>query len=88
MVLSSEMDQAKSGLIGKLFIKGRGAEDLRIISPSLIPLKILRHLEQLMAVRILIANGAHSSVSGIFFTTYSCWQRGNEQIKKLLPMAQ
>jgi hypothetical protein len=26
-VLSSEMDQAKSGIIRKLFIKGRGAEN-------------------------------------------------------------
>jgi hypothetical protein len=36
MVLSSEMDQAKTGLILKVFIKGRGAEVLRIIGPSLI----------------------------------------------------
>jgi hypothetical protein len=69
MVLSTEMDQAKSGLTRKLFINGRGAEVLRIIArPSSCgsPLKILRHLKQLMAVRILISNGAHSYVSGIF----------------------
>jgi hypothetical protein len=27
-----------------------------------------------------IANGAHSSVSSLLFTTYSCWQRRYEQI--------
>ncbi len=58
-VLSSEMDLAKSGLIQKIFIKGRGAEIFRKIGPP--PscessLKIPRHLGQLLAIRILIPN--------------------------------
>jgi hypothetical protein len=35
-----------------------------------------------------IANGAHSSVSGLFSITFSCWQRRYEQILSLFPMAQ
>ncbi len=31
------------------------------------PLKIPRHLQQLLAIRILIANSAHSSTYGLFF---------------------
>jgi hypothetical protein len=39
------------------------------------PLKIPRHLVQLLEIKILIANSPHSSVSDLLFTTYSCWQR-------------
>jgi hypothetical protein len=38
-----------------------------------------------LAIRIIIANSAHSSVSGLLFTTYSCWQWRYEQIWKLFP---
>jgi len=46
-------------------------------------LKILRHLVQLLAIRIIIANSVHSSVSGLLFTTCSCWQWHYEQILNL-----
>ncbi len=47
-----------------------------------------RHLVQLLAIRILIANGAHGSVCGLLFTSYSCWQWRYEKIWNLWPMAQ
>jgi hypothetical protein len=53
------MDLAKSGLIRKLFIKGRGAEVFRkFVRPpsSDSPLKIPHHLVQLLAISILIHN--------------------------------
>jgi hypothetical protein len=64
----------------------------RKIRPSLIlwePFSnISRHLVQLLAIWKQIANGAHSSVSGLLFTTYSCWQWRYEQIWNLFLMAQ
>ncbi len=63
------MDQAKSGLIRTLFIKGRGAE---IFSQFARPLsceshlKIPRNLAQLLAIRILILSAAQSSTGGLF----------------------
>ncbi len=53
-ILSSQMDLAKSGLIRKVLIKGRGAEIFSKIPPSPIPssceslLKIPRDLVQLL----------------------------------------
>jgi hypothetical protein len=47
----------KSGLFRKLFINGRSAKIFQIIP---------RHLVHLLAMRILIANSAHSSVCGLF----------------------
>jgi hypothetical protein len=58
-ILSSEMDQSKSGLIRRLFIKGTGAEVFRKavrLPSSENPLKIPRQIVQLLAIRILIAN--------------------------------
>jgi hypothetical protein len=55
--------------IQKAFIKERGAEvfrKIRCFSSSKSSLKISRHLVQLLAIRILIANGAHCSVCGPF----------------------
>ncbi len=43
---------------------------------------------RLLAMRILIANCAHSSVSGLLSTTYSCWWQHYEKIWNLLPMEQ
>jgi len=65
------MDLAGVRFIRKAFIKERGAEVLEISVRPLScksPLKIPRHLAQLLAIRILIAKGAHSSVWGLLFT--------------------
>jgi hypothetical protein len=51
-------------------------------------LKLQRHLVWLLAIRKQIANGAHRSVSGLFSTTYSCWQLCYEQIWNLYATAQ
>ncbi len=70
-MLTVEVDLTISGINRKAFIKGRGEE----ISSYVIPAdthfcenssKISRHLEQLLAIRNLIANSAHSSVCGLF----------------------
>jgi hypothetical protein len=91
-VLSSEIDPAEIRFIRKAFTKERGAEVFRKIRPSSIlgesPLNIPRHLTQMLEIRKRIANGAHSSVRGLLFSTYSCWQRHYERIWKLLPMTQ
>jgi hypothetical protein len=42
-------------------------------SPCESPLKIPRHLVQLLEIRILIANSSHSSAGDLYFTTYSYW---------------
>jgi hypothetical protein len=58
-VLSSEMDLAKSRLIQKALIKRRGVEiSANFVRPPSCetPLKIRRHLVQLLAIRILIPN--------------------------------
>jgi hypothetical protein len=60
-VLSSEMDEAKSGLPRRFFIKERGSE---IVSNFARPpscegtLKIQQRLVQMLAIKILIANVA------------------------------
>ncbi len=68
----------------------RGTEVLRKIRPS--PgdsrLKLQCHLIHVLAIWKQIVNVAHSSVSGLLFTTDRCWQRHYEQILNLLPMAQ
>jgi hypothetical protein len=51
------------------------------------PLKIQRHLVQLLAISILLAT-AHRAQPVPFFTSNSCWQRLKEQILKMLPMEQ
>ncbi len=83
-VLPSEIDPAEIRFIRKAFIKERGAEFLEKFArpPSWreSPLNIPRHLIQLLEIRKRIANGAHGSVRGLLFTTYSCWQRHYEQI--------
>jgi hypothetical protein len=82
-VLSSEMDLAEIRFVRKSFIKERGSEVFRKIRPSPIlceTLKATPHLIQLLAFWKQIANGAHSSVRGLLFTSYSCWQRCYEQI--------
>ncbi len=67
--MSSEMDFAEIRFIRKPFIKERCAEVSRKIRPSPTcegPMKIPRHLVQLLAVgRILIANGAHSPILSV-----------------------
>jgi hypothetical protein len=70
-VLSSEMDQAKSGLIRKGEARSF-SENRSVPHPCKSLLKILRHLVKLLAIRFLIAISAHISVSGLLFTTYSC----------------
>jgi hypothetical protein len=52
------------------------------------PLKLQRHLVQMLAIWKQIANGAHSSVSGIILTLYSYWQQRYEHIWNLLPIVQ
>jgi hypothetical protein len=52
------------------------------------PLKLQRHIIQLLAIMIIIANGAHSSICGLLSTTYSCCQWRHEQVWKLFPMEQ
>ncbi len=42
------------------------------------PLKLQHHLVKLLAIGILIANSAHSSICGLLFTTYSCWRQRYE----------
>jgi hypothetical protein len=70
--LSSEMDLAEIRFTRKAFFKERGVDVLEKFLRE--PLKIPRHLGQLLAIWKQIANGAHSSVRGLLFTTYSCWQ--------------
>ncbi len=79
MELSSEMDLAKIIIfIWKVVMKEWGAEVLRKIRPSPILWKLFKGSatpRTAIGIRILIANRAHSSVSGLLFTTYSSWQR-------------
>jgi hypothetical protein len=56
MVLSSEMDQAKRGLIRKVFIKGRGAEVFSKFRPSPILREPFKVLERLLVFRNLEIN--------------------------------
>jgi hypothetical protein len=65
-VLSSEMDLAESRIIARSSLKSesRRFPEKSVRPPSCeCPLKIPRHLIQLLAIRIIIANGTHSSVS-------------------------
>jgi hypothetical protein len=77
------MDPAEIRFIRKVFIKERGEEVFRKIRLSLVlcesPLKLQRHLEQLLAIWKQITNSAHSSVHGLLLTTCSCWQQRYEQ---------
>jgi hypothetical protein len=81
--VSNEKDPAEN----KVHSKGLYKRERRGACPPSCesPLKIPRHLLQQLAmvIRILIANGAHSSVCGLLFTTYSCWQWRFGQIWKL-----
>ncbi len=72
-VQTSEMDLAEIRFIDRSSLKSEGAELFRKSGPPLScesPLKIQRPLVQQMVIRILIANSAHSSVSGLLFTTF------------------
>ena len=88
-VLSSEMDAAEISFTLQVVLK---SEEQRILEKSThppsyqSPSNLRRHLVQLLAIWKQLANGAHSSVSGLFFTTYSCWQRRYEQICNLFTM--
>jgi hypothetical protein len=79
------MDPAKIGFIRRAFIEERAAKIFRkpACPHPVSPLKITRHIVQLLAITILIANGAHSSVCGFLFSTHSCYQWHYEQIWNL-----
>ncbi len=68
----------------RAFIKERGA--VGFLEKSAHPpscessLKLQWHLIQLLDILKQIANGAHSSVCGLLFAIYTCWQRHYEQI--------
>ncbi len=72
--LSSEMDRPKLGSFERHLLKREVRRILEKSAPPTCcesPLKITRHLVQLLAIRVRIANSAQSSASGLLFTTYS-----------------
>ncbi len=75
-----QKDLAKIRLNRKAFIKDVSRK-IRQFPSYESPLKLQRHLVLLLAIWKQIANSAHSSVSSLLFSTYSCWQRCYERFK-------
>jgi hypothetical protein len=67
--MSSEMDLSESGIYQSVLkVEGRRFLEKFVRPPSFeSPLKIMRHLVQLLATRILIPNSARSSVGGLYY---------------------
>ncbi len=87
-VLSSEMDLAKSWIIRKVLIKGRGAEISGNFAPSSSlwqPFEFLAPCRTVLAIRILTSKGAQSFSCSFYFTSYKDWR--NEKTRNQLPMA-